>query len=32
LQNDYTKLAASQQETAQVQEETTYDTGCQEAY
>ena len=29
---DNTKLAAPQQEAAQIQEETTYDTGCQSPY
>ena len=30
--NDYTQLAASQQQVAQVQKETTYGTGCTQAY
>ena len=32
LQNDNTQLAAPQQEAAQIQEETTNDTGCQSPY
>ena len=32
LQNDNTKLAASQQEAAQIQEKSTHDTGCQGSY
>ena len=30
--NDYTQLATSQQQVAQVQEETTYGTSCTQAY
>ena len=30
--NDYTQLATSQQQVAQVQKETTYGTGCTQAY
>ena len=30
--NDYTQLATSQQEVAQIQKETTYGTGCTQAY
>ena len=30
--HDNTKLAASQQEAAQIQEKTTHDTGCQSPY
>ena len=32
IRYDNTKLAAPQQEAAQIQEETTYDTGCQSPY
>ena len=32
LQNDYAKLAAPQQEAAQIQEKATHDTGCQSPY
>ena len=32
IKHDYTELAAPQQEAAQIQEETTYDTGCQSPY
>ena len=32
IKNDYTKLAAPQQEAAQIQEETKNDTGCQSPY
>jgi hypothetical protein len=32
LQNDYAKLAASQQEAAQIQEKSTHGASCQEAY
>ena len=30
--NDYTQLATSQQQVAQIQKETTYGTGCTQAY
>ena len=30
--NEYTQLAASQQQVAKIQEETTYGTGCTKAY
>ena len=30
--NDYTQLATSQQQVAQIQEEATYGTGCTQAY
>ena len=30
--NDYTQLAASQQQVAQIQKETTYGTSCTQAY
>ena len=30
--HDHTQLAAPQQEAAEIQEETTYDTGCQSPY
>ena len=30
--NDYTQLATSQRQVAQVQKETTYGTGCTQAY
>ena len=30
--NEYTQLATSQQQVAQVQKETTYGTGCTQAY
>ena len=32
IRYDNTELAAPQQEAAQIQEETTYDTGCQSPY
>tara|TARA_R100000353_G_scaffold52339_1_gene41693 strand:- start:524 stop:730 length:207 start_codon:yes stop_codon:yes gene_type:complete len=32
IRYDYTKLAAPQQEAAQIQKETTHDTGCQSPY
>ncbi len=32
LQNDYTKLAETQQETAEIQEKASYDTGCSQTY
>ena len=32
IRNDYTKLAAPQQEAAQVQEKAPNDTGCQSPY
>jgi hypothetical protein len=32
LQNDYSKLAAPQQEAAQIQEKSTHGASCQEAY